>query len=124
MSWFKKNDIPKKDVAPTKDDGVTAPKIVADFKAPVGLVKHWVVSEKASRLQGNGQYTFAVYPATTKVELKKMIEKLYKVHVTKVTSTTLPGKKVYSRGRAGQRSDRKFMRVHLKSGETIDLAKA
>lgn len=123
MTWFKKKNQPPLVTAATQPVEA-ALKISTNFKVPVGLVRFWVVSEKANRLQSKGQYTFAVYPKATKVELKKMIEKLYKVHVTKVTSATLPGKVVYTRNRPGYRSDRKFMRVHLRPGETIDLAKS
>ncbi|MFH1111538.1 MAG: 50S ribosomal protein L23 [Patescibacteria group bacterium] len=85
------------------------------------LIKHPIVSEKAMRLQTYGQYTFKVVPGTSKIELKKEVENMYKVHVIKVTSVKLPKKIVVNKGKHGQRSIRQYMRVRLKSGEVINL---
>ncbi len=79
------------------------------------------VSEKAARLADKGCYVFNVPVSANKVEVKKAIESLYKVHVTRVNTVRGIGKAV-SRGRiAGRRSSWKKAIVSLKSGQKLDI---
>ncbi len=127
MSWLKRKD--NKDgvnkersavkvVADTVKKGMTDKKSVA-----VTGVKYPLSSEKSVRLQSNGQYTFVVADNLSKVQLKKEIEKIYGVKVEKVTSVNLPGKIVINRGREGFRSPRRYMRIKLATGQSLDLTK-
>lgn len=79
------------------------------------------VSEKAAFLAAKGTYVFNVPLSANKVEVRKAVESLYKVHVVSVATVRGMGKMV-ARGRIrGQRSDWKKALVTLKKGEKIDL---
>ena len=81
------------------------------------------VSEKAAMLAAEGTYVFNVPLLTNKIEVRKAVEKHYKVHVVRVNMLRGEGKRV-SRGRiSGQRSDWKKALVTLKKGEKIELHK-
>ncbi len=132
MPWFKKT---KKETPIKAEQKVVQSAVSSDRVAEVvaandqmqakktltQLIKHPIISEKATRLQSLGQYTFKVSFNTSKIVLKKEVENLYKVNVIKVTSVKLPKKIVINRGRSGQRPIRKYMRVQLKSGQNINL---
>ena len=87
------------------------------------LVSSPRVSEKAAMLAAEGTYVFNVPLLTNKIEVRKAVEKYYKVHVVRVNMLRGEGKRV-SRGRiSGQRSDWKKALVTLKKGEKIELHK-
>ena len=78
-----------------------------------------VVSEKTSRLESEGQYVFEVRRGANKVEIKKAVERHYRVHVAKVNIVQVGGKTV-TRGRvSGKRKDWTKAYVVLKKGETL-----
>ena len=82
-----------------------------------------LVTEKSSRLQALGQYTFAVRPGVSKVEVKKAVETIYGVKVQGVNSVRLPRKTVH-RGRiTGQTAIRHHMIVRLGAGQSLDQTK-
>ncbi|MBI5465747.1 MAG: 50S ribosomal protein L23 [Candidatus Kerfeldbacteria bacterium] len=82
-----------------------------------------LVTEKSSRLQALGQYTFAVRPGVSKVEVKKAIETIYGVRVIGVNSLRLPRKTV-RRGRiSGRTGLRRHMIVRLSRGQTLNQTK-
>jgi large subunit ribosomal protein L23 len=88
-------------------------------KPVVGVALVPLVSEKSSRLVPLGQYTFAAHPDTTKIMVKKMVERTYNVHVVGVNSVRLP-RKFVRRGRSqGFTRVRKHFVVRLRAGETI-----
>jgi len=70
---------------------VGKPKAIA-FKLKSGVVAVPVVSEKASRLQQQGQYTFNIVGNISKVEIKKAVESAWGVRVLGVNSIGLPEK--------------------------------
>ena len=81
------------------------------------------VSEKAAMLAAEGTYVFNVPLLTNKIEVRKAVEKQYKVNVIRVNMLRGEGKRV-TRGRiSGQRSDWKKALVTLKKGQTIELHK-
>lgn len=82
-----------------------------------------IITEKSLQDANRGIFTFEVDKEAHKGQLKKTIEYLFKVHVKKITSATIKGKKklvgkkrlpVYS-------PDRKKVWVKLAAGEKIDL---
>ena len=81
-----------------------------------------VVTEKTnfSREKQN-KVTFEVAPTANKSEIKKAIESLFKVKVTKVNTTTLPGKKRRFGMSISQPARWKKAVATLKAGEKIDL---
>jgi len=79
------------------------------------------VSEKAAILASKGTYVFNVPLSANKVEVRKAVEALYKVHVNDVRMVRGKGKATL-RGRiAGRRNDWKKALVTLKDGEKLDL---
>ena len=101
---------------------VGKPKAIA-FKLKSGVVAVPVVSEKASRLQQQGQYTFNIVGNISKVEIKKAVESAWGVRVLGVNSIGLPGKIVRRGRQVGQRKARRHLVVRLARGESIDLSK-
>lgn len=80
-----------------------------------------IVSEKSSRLQSQGQYTFAAAPGISKVAVKKVIEANYGVHVLGVNSLRLPRKTVRRGKTSGRTRIRRHVIVRLAKGESITL---
>ena len=101
---------------------VGKPKSLA-FTLKPGVVAVPVVSEKASRLQQQGQYMFAVVGSISKVEIKKAVESAWGVRVLGVNSIGLPGKVVRRGRQTGQRKARRHLVVRLAPGQSIDLNK-
>ncbi len=75
------------------------------------LVKKPLISEKATVLTAFNKYVFSVLPHTTKQEVKKAIESIYKVHVVKMNVLN------------NVKKDKKIRKaiVTLKEGEKIDI---
>ena len=126
MRWFNKDKAKRleapKPLAP--EAGEAAPKPATQILlGSLSLVARPHQSEKAVRLEQANQYTLAVLPGAQKNELKKQLEKAYGVHVLKISSVRLPGKKVRQRQTWGQRSTRRYFRVRLKAGEVLDVKK-
>jgi large subunit ribosomal protein L23 len=68
------------------------------------------------------KYSFAVHCSANKSEIKNLIEKTFKVKVTKVHTMTLRGK-LHRMGKfEGYRPDSKKALVTLKKGDKIDVA--
>jgi len=78
-----------------------------------------IVSEKTARLEKDRQYSFVVSAEANKVEIKKAVEKHYRVHVTKVNIINSFGKSVRSGRTLGKRSDWRKAYVTVKEGESI-----
>jgi large subunit ribosomal protein L23 len=109
---------------------VVAPKDAETKTAPKAKIEHGesdahrvlvapVVSEKTSRLEALGQYVFEVATGANKVEIKKAVERHYRVHVDKVNVVKVGGK-IVRRGRTeGKRKDWSKAYVTLKKGETL-----
>jgi large subunit ribosomal protein L23 len=62
-----------------------------------------------------------VAPAANKVEIKKAIESLFRVHVTSVNTVCLKGKKKKVGRFTGRTPDWKKAVVTLKPGDSIDF---
>lgn len=80
------------------------------------------ISEKSARLGKSNKYVFVVDRKTNKIEVKKAIEKSYKVTVLQVNMVNVKGK-VRNFGRiSGKTSPFKKAIVSLKEGDKIDSA--
>lgn len=115
MAFFKRHKPPE-----------AAPSAAAEHRTPTILHAPFVplVSEKSTRLQALGQYTFSVPLGVSKVTVKKVIESTYKVRVVGVNSTRLPRKTV-RRGRSvGHTRVRRHLIVRLAPGQSLELTKA
>jgi large subunit ribosomal protein L23 len=82
-----------------------------------------VVSEKSYALMDAGVYVFVVDPDATKVEVRKAVEQVFSVKVTKVNTLNRPGKLRRNRRTnvTGRRPDTKRAIITLAPGERIDL---
>lgn len=78
-----------------------------------------VVSEKSVANMANNQYTFIVDKKANKIEIKKAIENIFKVHVMGVQTVNYTGKLKRVGRFMGRRSAYKKAIVRIKEGETI-----
>lgn len=92
------------------------------MKNMFSVLKRPLVTEKSNLMKEElNQITFEVDERANKIEIKEAVEKLFKVHVTKVHTINLLGKRKRLGRSEGRRSDRKKAIVTLKEGESIDF---
>jgi large subunit ribosomal protein L23 len=92
-------------------------------KDPRDVILKPVVSEKSYALLDSNVYTFVVDPRATKVDIRKAVESVFGVRVSKVNTLNRKGKRKRNRrsGTYGQRIDTKRAIVTLAAGDKIDL---
>ena len=86
------------------------------------IQKPWV-TEKATRLQSQGQYIFRVKATATKNEIRKAVQELYRVKVAGVNVVNSVGRKRRFRNIFSTAPQFKKAIVTLKAGESIDLGR-
>ena len=87
-----------------------------------GVLRRPVVTEKSSALKEAGnQVVFEVAPKATKPEIRRAIEKAFKVSVTAVNTMVVRGKKKRMGRFEGRRSGWKKAIATLKPGDKIEL---
>ena len=93
------------------------------MKDPRDVILKPVVSEKSYALLDSNVYTFVVDPRATKVDIRKAVESVFGVRVSKVNTLNRKGKRKRNRrtGTYGQRIDTKRAIVTLAAGDKIDL---
>jgi len=85
------------------------------------IVKKPIVTEKSMEGAAYNKYTFRVDPKANKIEIRKAIEKIFNVKVTKVNTLNVEGKE-RKRGRyVGKTSDWKKAVVTLREGDKIEI---
>ncbi|PID98667.1 MAG: 50S ribosomal protein L23 [Actinomycetales bacterium] len=89
-------------------------------KDPRDIILAPVASEKATRLEDEGKYTFLVRPDANKTEIKLAIEKIFQVKVASVNTMNRAGKTRLTRDGLGRRKATKRAIVTLREG-TIDI---
>jgi large subunit ribosomal protein L23 len=89
--------------------------------AHYGVILSPVITEKATNVTANRQYTFRVARQATKPVIKSAIEALFNVKVSAVNTHNRRGKTKRFKGRIGFRSDVKIAIVTLAEGNTIDM---
>ena len=80
-----------------------------------------VVSEKSSMLSENNKVVFKVSLKSSKQEIKKSIEALFKVNVKSVNTLRRKGKTTNFKNIKGKRKDFKHAIVTLEDGQSIDV---
>ena len=80
-----------------------------------------VVTEKSTNLSEYNKVVFKVHKNANKTNLKKNIEKIFKVSVTKINIINKKNRKKMSRGRKIKIAGYKKAIVTLKKGQSIDL---
>jgi large subunit ribosomal protein L23 len=86
------------------------------------MISRPVITEKATMGSQYGQVTFRVPLTADKATIKRAVEGLFKVKVTKVNTSVALGKTKVFKGRKAFRSDTKKAIVTLAEGQTIDVA--
>ena len=84
------------------------------------IIKKPITTEKSTNLQQFNQYSFIVSKNSNTFEIKKAIEVIFKVKVSKVNTSILRGKGKIFKGQYGFRKDTKRAIVTLIEGNTID----
>ena len=80
-----------------------------------------VVTEKSTNLSELNKITFKVPDGANKKNLKKNIEKIFKVNVTKINIINKQNRTKLTRGRKVKVSGYKKSIIRLKKGQSIDL---
>ncbi len=139
----KKEEEPKKETAretvPAGEGEITTPAALASpsrersgpaVKLPKGedahsyqIVLKPIITEKGGLLERYGQYLFKVAKDANKVEIKKAVEKLYKVRVDRVNVISVPSKFRRVGEHEGKKPGFKKAIVTLKKGDKIEIAK-
>ena len=79
-----------------------------------------MVTEKTTSLSEHGQIVFKVRIDATKKQIRKAVENLFEVKVTKVNTIRVTGKTKMFRQAVGRRSNYKKAIVTLSEGQNID----
>ena len=86
------------------------------------IVRRPIVTEKSTAMKGEkNQILFEVAKDANKIEIKRAIESLFKVKVTRVRTMQVEGKKRRVGRTMGKRPDWKKAVVTLREGDTIDF---
>lgn len=85
------------------------------------VVKYPIITDKATRLLENNQYTFVVDRYSDKIAIKSAIEYLFDVKVTKVNTCSLPRKQKRVGKYIGWKPQYKKAIVTLSEGDVINL---
>ncbi len=94
----------------------------SDFsRSNAQVVRYPIITDKATRLLENNQYSFVVDPYSDKIAIKAAIEYLFNVRVTKVNTCCLPRKKKRVGKYIGWKPQYKKAIVTLSEGDVINL---
>ena len=94
---------------------------VNSSRSSVQIVKYPIITDKATRLLENNQYSFVVDRYSDKIEIKKAIENLFDVKVVKINTCRLPRKKKRVGRYIGWKPQYKKAIVTLLEGDVINL---
>ena len=87
----------------------------------IDSIKNPIITEKATVLSEQNKTVFKVHEKANKKNIKKNIEKLFKVTVVKVNIINRKAKKKIKQGKKSFTSGYKKAIVTLKKGQSIDL---
>ena len=92
--------------------------------ANVNVIKRPILSEKSTaQAEANNQVAFEVTLSATKPEIKRAVERFFKVKVASVNTTVVPGKAYRTRTGNEKTNSWKKAMVTLKDGEKIEFFK-
>ena len=80
-----------------------------------------IITEKATILSEQNKTVFKVHKRANKKNIKKNIEKIFKVNVIKVNIINTKTKKKIKQGKLSTKSGYKKAIITLKKGQSIDL---
>ena len=91
-------------------------------KSQYTIVREPLLSEKGSDLgEKHNQYFFRVALNANKIEIKRAVERIYKVKVANVNTMRMSGKRKQLRRKVGYKPDWKKAVVTLKQGHSIEF---
>ena len=90
-------------------------------RSNINIIKYPIITDKATRLLENNQYSFIVDPSSDKITIKAAIEYLFNVKVIKVNTSRLPRKKKRVGKYIGWKPQYKKAIVTLSEGDVINL---
>ena len=91
------------------------------FLSSSEIIKYPIITDKATRLLENNQYSFIVNPKSNKLAIKLAIEDLFDVTVLKINTCNMPRKKKRMGKYVGWKPQFKKAIVTLLEGDTINL---
>ena len=80
-----------------------------------------IITEKATILSDQNKTVFKVHKGANKINIKKNIEKIFKVKVVKINIVNLKRKRKLKQGKLSFKPGYKKAIVTLKKGQSIDL---
>lgn len=89
--------------------------------SPYDILKRPIITEASTDAMELNKYTFEVDARANKVEIRRAVESIFKVRVTKVNTMWVPGKTKRRGTSVGRTPERKKAIVTLAPGETIEL---
>ena len=87
----------------------------------IDSIRHPIITEKATILSEQNKTVFKVHNKANKRNIKKNIEKLFKVNVIKVNIINTKRKLKIKQGRKSYKTGYKKAIITLKKGQSIDL---
>ena len=84
------------------------------------IIQKPILTEKSTNLNQYNQYSFVVNKNSNSIQIKKAIEKIFKVKVVKINTSIMRGKLKSFKGKIGYKKDYKKAIVTLAEGNTID----
>tara|TARA_X000001036_G_scaffold303841_1_gene282838 strand:- start:82 stop:375 length:294 start_codon:yes stop_codon:yes gene_type:complete len=87
----------------------------------IDSIRNPIITEKATILSDQNKTVFKVHSKANKKNIKKNIEKLFKVNVTKVNIINQKTKLKIKQGRKSLKKGYKKAIITLKKGQSIDL---
>jgi large subunit ribosomal protein L23 len=91
------------------------------YRSNAQIIKYPLITDKATRLLENNQYSFIVDRGSNKLAIKAAIEYLFNVKVIKVNTCHLPRKKKRVGKYIGWKPQYKKAIVSLAEGDVINL---
>ena len=91
------------------------------MKTSYDIIRRPIITEKASGLVENLQYTFEVARTANKSEIKEAVEKIFNVNVVEVRTINVHRKAKRMQRYEGYKSAYKKAIVRLVPGQTIDV---
>ena len=87
----------------------------------IDSIRNPIITEKATILSEHNKTVFKVHSGANKTSIKKNIEKIFKVTVTKVNIINQKRKKKIKQGKLSIKPGYKKAIITLKKGQSIDL---
>jgi large subunit ribosomal protein L23 len=84
------------------------------------IIRHPIITEKATVIGANNQYVFKVAIDSTKESIKKAISHVFGVNVVNVNTIICKGKEKRFKGFLGKRNNYKKAIITLEPGQQID----